>query len=1029
MKIDLTCPVELWQYAMPGEADAECTFVMNNLSDKVVTSVQVTLNGFDQNDELLFRQTERVQGLKAGVGERFTVVVLPSEWNGVKGIDLVIEKVWFDDATIWRKGNAPLIYYTPNLLKPGRALDELRFVAGKDAVGYPQWQEAVWTCVCGRPNALESERCCRCERRRDAVFASFNQENVSHINAAHEQKLAETARKAREENNLLQENQEKQRAARRRRRNRLIRWTGTVALLAAAAVITVVWGIPTVQYNTALDLLKQGYYDQASAAFGEMGDYRDAMTQTLECAYQKALSLFKQGGTEALEEAERLFEELEDYADSEEQLLHVRYDLGSLYLQAGSYELAVEQFQSLGDYLDSAEKGNETIYQQADNMLKAGSHEAARVLFAGLGAYSDAVEKVNECTYRMAEMHMKAEEYQQAIALLATFTDHPDAALLLGQCHYMLAEAELAAGEFEAAGEWFLAAGDYEDANVRANECLYRLAQEKRENGEYEKAMELFLRIPDYEDSVELAQQCVYDQADAMAEAGDLANAIALFESITGFADVPERLDECRFHLAEEVLASGDTMQAERLLASISEYKGLEAQLKKVRYQLAGEKLEAGEYEAALDRYAQLGNYKDSQTRAKQCRYAIAKAAQENGEYEQAIELYTELGNYKDSQSCVKQCRYAMAQALMEKAEYDKAISLFEQLGSYEDSKNRMTGAQYQRAMAMKEQGSTAEAMLALETMDDHAAAAAALKEMRMAEAAHLEAAGDYDAAAQLYAAVDDEEAKKRYQACRYALAEALYKSGDLPGAAAAFHELAGYEDAAERSEACYNEYYGQVAQSARDAGVAGDYVGVIAALNGFEMTVLSENYDDLPKLLAQACLQAGDQLYADGRPYEAIPYYQHAGAQEKLERRAYLILGEWESATGKTAAFRTDGTCTLMDEELYFRVSNFSLYTGKSPEEMTITHKISVLDQKGMSLRDQRDGQDVLYKLSRVGDFVLPEMRLPEHFPVQEESVPETTPEPTQQPVEPTFEPIITPAPEQQAVDELLVTEEAADE
>jgi len=171
MKIDLTCPVELWQYAMPTETDAECTFVMNNLSDKVVTSVQVTLNCYDQNDELLFRQTERMQGLKAGVGERFTVMVLPSEWNGVEGVDLVIEKVWFDDATIWRKGNAPLTYYSPNALQPGRALDELRFVAGQDAAGYPQWQDAAWLCVCGRPNALSSDRCCRCERRRDAVFA------------------------------------------------------------------------------------------------------------------------------------------------------------------------------------------------------------------------------------------------------------------------------------------------------------------------------------------------------------------------------------------------------------------------------------------------------------------------------------------------------------------------------------------------------------------------------------------------------------------------------------------------------------------------------------------------------------------------------------------------------------------------------------------------------------------------------------------------------------------------------------------
>ena len=135
MKIDLTCPVELWQYAMPTEENAECTFVMNNLSDKVVTSMQVTLSCFDENDNLLFRQTERAQGLKAGVGERFSIVLLPSEWNAVEGVDLIIEKVWFDDSTIWRKGNAPLAHYTPNAIAPSRALDELRFVAGKDAVG------------------------------------------------------------------------------------------------------------------------------------------------------------------------------------------------------------------------------------------------------------------------------------------------------------------------------------------------------------------------------------------------------------------------------------------------------------------------------------------------------------------------------------------------------------------------------------------------------------------------------------------------------------------------------------------------------------------------------------------------------------------------------------------------------------------------------------------------------------------------------------------------------------------------------
>ena len=82
MRIDLTCPVELWQYAMPTETAAECTFVMNNLSDKVVISVMVTLNCYNKQDQLLLRQSERVQGLKAGVGERFSIVILPSRWEG-----------------------------------------------------------------------------------------------------------------------------------------------------------------------------------------------------------------------------------------------------------------------------------------------------------------------------------------------------------------------------------------------------------------------------------------------------------------------------------------------------------------------------------------------------------------------------------------------------------------------------------------------------------------------------------------------------------------------------------------------------------------------------------------------------------------------------------------------------------------------------------------------------------------------------------------------------------------------------------
>ena len=86
MKIDLTCPVELWQYTTPTDGSPECTFLLNNLSDKVVISIQTTLVCYATDDSLLFRQLERFQGLSAGAGERFSVSLLPTQWENVRNI-------------------------------------------------------------------------------------------------------------------------------------------------------------------------------------------------------------------------------------------------------------------------------------------------------------------------------------------------------------------------------------------------------------------------------------------------------------------------------------------------------------------------------------------------------------------------------------------------------------------------------------------------------------------------------------------------------------------------------------------------------------------------------------------------------------------------------------------------------------------------------------------------------------------------------------------------------------------------------
>ena len=996
MKIDLTCPVELWQYAMPTEDDAECTFVMNNLSDKVVVSVQVTLACFDKEDQLLFRQMERIQGLKAGVGERFSIMLLPTQWRDVEGVDVVIEKVWFDDASVWRKGNAPLAFYTPNALPAGRGLDELRFVAGKDAVGYPQAQDQVWLCVCGRANALESERCCRCERRREAVFASFSPENVAHVIAAHEQKLAQAARKAREENNALQQKREIERASTRRRR-RIAAWIASgVAAAAAIAAVMILWVLPTVRYQAAHGLLDNGSYAEAKAAFSGMGNYRDAQALMLECDYQAAKAGLNAGDEEALTQAEAGFAALGDYEDSAQLQKQAAYKLGEMYLEGGSYELAAEKFQSLQDYEDSADKLREATYRQADALLQGGNFAVARALFATVSDYRDAADKLSACAYGQGKALFDQGDYSGAEKELSGLGDYEDASELVKQANYHMAESALAQDDRETAGRLYLLAGDYGDAQAKANECIYQLAQEKKAAGDYEKAIELFQSIPEYLDSEGQVEQCLYEEAAGLAGQADYAGALAILGEPTQGESEEQTLlwQQCNYRLGVEAQEGERLSEAEGYLAAASGFEDSARRLRVVRYALAESDLEAGRYADATARYEALGTYRDSAAKLKQCRYALAGEALEKGDYVAAVSGYEALGGYKDSKSLLEE-------------------------------------AIYQQGLSLKNAGDAQGAATVFSTSPNSKRAAEELASIVMEEAAALEASGDYAGAAERYETLEDsEEAAGRARACRYALAQQMKADGDLLGAGAAFQALGTYEDAKAQSEECYEAYFGAVAQTARDLMEQKDYAGVAAALEPFSMEELSGAYADLPEIYNEACYQYAEQLYRDGKPYEALPYYQRVGdyrdtAEKKLERRAYLILGEWVSTTGKTAVFSTDGTCDLLGEKLYYRVSNFSLYTGLSETEMTITHKLSAIDKTYMSLRDIRDGQDVVYKFDRVGEWKLPQA---EATPPKGDSA-QSVPAETSAPEEAQTQPLeVAPAPESTDLPEQPVETEGAD-
>ncbi|HPF87324.1 MAG TPA: hypothetical protein PK537_04620, partial [Candidatus Limiplasma sp.] len=433
MKIDLTCPVELWKYTLPGDDNPQCTFMLNNISAKHVVSVQITLTSYGPKDFVLLRQTERLPVTDAPPSMAFTVSMLPTEWKNVVNVDLVIEKVWFADATVWRRGNAPVVEYESNAIPASRRLDQLRFVAGEDAVGYPQLQEQAWLCVCGRANDLKSDRCCRCKRGRDTVFASYTPDNVENLIAVHEQKLKSVAQSAREDASRVSERQETIRRKAVRRKRAIVT---VITVVLCAGILTagvLLWGLPAWQYYQASNLLSDGDYDGARAAFVQLEDYRDSQSMVLESDYRKAENLVQQND---LADAAALYTTLSEYKDSKDKALQANYQIAHNSFAAGDYALAAEQFGALSSYQDSEAMQLSSFYQEGLALYAEGDYTQARDLFIELDTYQDSEAQVLACDYQIGLQAFDDGDYALAAEMFEAVEDTQDVAEKLQETYY-----------------------------------------------------------------------------------------------------------------------------------------------------------------------------------------------------------------------------------------------------------------------------------------------------------------------------------------------------------------------------------------------------------------------------------------------------------------------------------------------------------------------------------------------------------------------------------------------------------------
>lgn len=937
-RIDLTSPVEILACELPKKDYAACDLTLFNLSGDQVTSVEATLTLKDESGEEIARVINRARSLDGAPGQTFIMTIPAENMTRAKEWEATVDKVWFDNNSIWRRSKSGLTEYTPNDLKPSNALNNLRAVAGEDAVGYPAQEGALWLCVCGRPNESQAEQCVRCGRKKGDVFRYCSKEAVEEAVAKHESKLAEQGKQALAGSSDRQLKREEEHRAKMKKR--------VIAAVAAIAVLVLAGGAyvgatriaPQMKYQRAVEAFNKGEYQQAEEGFLALADYRDSDDYVLKCRYENALAQLEEGGAEQIAAAREAFVALGDYEGAAAMVNECDYRAALLLMAENDREAATAIFDELGDYQDSAKMIQRMQYLDAEDLLANGDYEKARAIFESLGEYDDAIGRVQETWYRQAEAAIDAGDAEAALDCLNEIPDYAEAVELGKRAHYVRATELRDADDVSAAAAEFALAGDYEDAAQLANECVYTPAQAAYEAGQYDRAAELFSRIRGYEDADDKWTTATYEAAKRALKDLEYNRAGTLLAELPeDYADVADLRKECVYRPALAAYERGEYETALRMFEELGDYADAQAQSQKSRYALAQALYDQGDVAAAIEQYAALGDYSDSQKQLQAVQYVQASGYLDLGTaegYQQAIDAFTALDGYSDSADKLKQARFGQADLMLAGGDFAGARGIFEELGNYGEAAQRLKACDYARAEELYASG-------------------------RLTEAAELyQEVGDY------------EDAQSKARTIWYEMGAQAAQAGKTLEAARYYEKAGDHEDARAQADALYDAYYGDTAAQAQQAYDAGSYVQCVAVLKTLDMTELPGQYASLATLYGAACYEAGNQLFEAGDPYGALPYYREVAdrrnVQDRLQRSCYLILGTWTDLDGTAYTFSEDGTLTIGDEKLYFTVDGTTMRTGTSPDALSDTHRLTGVTQRNAWLFDGRSGTEITIYLTK---------------------------------------------------------------
>lgn len=352
---------------------------IRNIQDKSIKATTVKITPFDTVGKPLggtvdYQYLDLSAERDTDFGQKTPVILKEA---ATRSFSVSVLEVVFSDDSVWTTSNEAWEPFSPPValetaLSDNELAKQYQVKYGADCKCIFKREKDLWRCACGAINHNSEKNCHSCQRGAAALAAL----NMDELKADRDKRLAAEQKKAAEAKALEQKRIAVAKAAAAEQAKK----TKKIAMIAAPIVIVAIVAAVLISnfvkaqqeeaarldaYNAAVALAEAGQYEEAIAAFTELGDYKDSATLAAQAQ-------------EEAEEAARL----------------EAYNAAVALAEAGQYNEAIAAFEELGDYKDSTELISsaklEKKYIEALTLLKNRDFEAARATFEALGDYKDA---------------------------------------------------------------------------------------------------------------------------------------------------------------------------------------------------------------------------------------------------------------------------------------------------------------------------------------------------------------------------------------------------------------------------------------------------------------------------------------------------------------------------------------------------------------------------------------------------------------------------------------------------------------